>query len=146
MLFRSRHFTGVALEAFPSAAFQPKAPPPAIRLSQLFGQMTGLRASLGRVLALALAIEVFAMASPMYLGFVVDQGLVSGDRDLLTVLALGFLLLLMLQTSISALRSWMLMGLNATLKVGSRGSLFGHLLKLPASFFETRQLGDVMSR
>lgn len=142
----SRHFTGVALELSPTSSLEPATSPPRIRISQHLGHLKGLRGALGHVLALALAIEVLAMLSPMYLGWVVDQGLVSGDRDLLLVLALGFFLLLLLQTTISALRSWVLMGLNAKLKVGSRGNLFGHLLTLPASFFETRHLGDVMSR
>ena len=71
------------------------------------------------------------MLSPMFLGWVVDQVLVTADRDLLMTLAFGFLLLLVLQTSLSALRSWMLMGLNASLKVQSRANLFTHLLNLP---------------
>ena len=44
------------------------------------------------------------------------------------------------------MRGWMLMGLNASLKVQSRANLFSHLMELPTPFFETRHLGDVMSR
>ena len=142
----SRHFTGVALELTPTERFEPKAAPPRLRLSQVIGRIQGVRRSLGHLLALALAIEVFAMLSPMFLGWVVDQVLVTADRDLLATLAFGFLLLLLLQTSLSALRSWMLMGLNASLKVQSRANLFSHLLNLPTTYFETRHLGDVMSR
>jgi ATP-binding cassette subfamily B protein RaxB len=40
----------------------------------------------------------------------------------------------------------MLIALGATLRVQGRANLFSHLIHLPASYFETRYLGDVMSR
>src|SRR6266545_392204 len=142
----SRHFTGVALELTPTSHFEPAAAPPRVRASQLLGRITGVKRALGHLLGLALVIEIFAMMSPFFLGWVVDQVLVSADRDLLVTLAIGFLLLLLLQTAVTAMRGWMLMGLNASLKVQSRANLFSHLVNLPASYFEARHLGDVMSR
>jgi ATP-binding cassette subfamily B protein RaxB len=142
----SRHFTGVALELYPTDRFEPAAAPPRIRFRKLLGRMVGVKRALSHQLSLAFAIEIFAMASPLMLGWVIDHALVVGDSDLLLTLALGFLLLLLLQTSITAMRSWMLMGLSATLKVQSRANLFSHLIGLPASFFEARHLGDVTSR
>ncbi|WP_246776803.1 peptidase domain-containing ABC transporter [Microvirga sp. VF16] len=142
----SRHFTGVALELYPTDRFEPAATPPRVRFQRLLGRMVGVRRALSHQLSLALAIEVFAMTGPLFMGWVVDHALVTADHDLLFTLVLGFLLLLVLQTSIAAMRSWMLMGLGATLKVQSRANLFSHLISLPASFFEARHLGDVTSR
>jgi ATP-binding cassette, subfamily B, bacterial CvaB/MchF/RaxB len=142
----SRHFTGVGLELYPTDRFEPAAAPPRVRFRRLLGRMVGVKRALSHQLVLALAIETFAMASPLFLGWVVDHALVTADRDLLLTLVLGFLLLLLLQTAITAMRSWMLMGLSATLKVQSRANLFSHLISLPAAFFEARHLGDVTSR
>src|SRR5215213_229276 len=142
----SRHFTGVALELIPTERFKSAAPPPRVRASQLLGRISGMRKSLLHLLALALTIEVFAMIAPLFLSWVVDHGLVGADRDLLVTLVLGFGLLLLVQTAVSAFRGWMLMGLNASLRVQSRANLFMHLVDLPASYFDTRHLGDVMSR
>ncbi len=142
----SRHFTGVALEFTQTQRFEYAAPAPRVRASQLLGRVMGVKRALTQLFTLALAIEVLAMISPMLLGLVVDHALVSGDRDLLVTLALGFLVLLFMQTGLSAMRGWMLMGLNASLKVQSRANLFSHLLELPTPFFEARHLGDVMSR
>jgi ATP-binding cassette subfamily B protein RaxB len=64
----------------------------------------------------------------------------------LLTLALGFSLLLLIKTSVSAMRGWMLIALGASLKVQGRANLFSHLVSLPAAYFETRYLGDVMSR
>ena len=142
----SRHFTGVALEFTVTERFKPVAAAPRVRASQLLGRATGVKRALLQLFSLALALEVFAMISPMLLSWVVDHALVSGDRDLLLTLALGFILLLFVQTGLSMMRGWMLMGLNASLKVQSRANLFSHLMELPTPFFETRHLGDVMSR
>ena len=142
----SKHFTGVALELTPTTQFETAKPQPKIQASQLLGNLKGIKPALLQMLGLALAIEVFAMVSPMFMGWVVDQALVSGDQDLLLTLALGFGLLLLLQTTVSSMRGWMLMGLNASMKVQSRANLFSHLINLPTSFFDARHLGDVMSR
>lgn len=142
----SRHFTGVALELYPTARFSTAAPAPRVRSAQLLGRISGIRRTLTQLLSLALAIEVFAMLAPLFLGWVVDHVVVSADRDLLLTLALGFLLLLLMQTTVSAMRGWMLLGLNVSLKVQSRANLFSHLVDLPTAFFDGRHLGDVMSR
>lgn len=93
----SRCFTGVALELWPSASFRPAAPPPSIRFRDLIGRVDGLLGAGTQVLVLAVALEVFALVSPFYLQWVIDHVLLSADRDLLTTLALGFGLLLILQ-------------------------------------------------
>jgi ATP-binding cassette subfamily B protein RaxB len=140
------HFTGVALELTPLDRFEKQDSGPRLRPSQLLGDIRGLRKSLGYLLALAGAIEVFAIISPFFLSLVVDRAIVSADRDLLGTLAVGFLLLMLMRVAIELMRRWMLMGLNASLKLQSRSNLFTHLQNLPVTFFESRHLGDIMSR
>lgn len=142
----SHHFTGVALELTPTGGFEPAETPPRIRLRALLGQITGMRRSLGHLLLLAFAIEVFALLAPLFLGLTVDHAIVSADRGLFATLAIAFGLLLVLQVGTSTLRGWMLMTLGATLKVQARTNLFSHLIALPPSYFEARHVGDVMSR
>lgn len=142
----SKHFTGVALELNPGGGFEPVAAPPRVRLRALLGGLVGIKRALGQLLILALAIEVFAMVSPLFMEWVVDQALVSADRDLLVTLVLAFGLLLLLQISVGAMRGWLLMVMGASLKVQARTNLFAHLLNLPATYFDTRHLGDVVSR
>lgn len=142
----SRHFTGVALELTPTGGFKIAERPPRMRVRALLGNLVGVERSLLRLLTLALAIELLSMISPFFLGWVVDYALVSGDRSLLITLVLGFSLLLLLRTAISAMRGWMLLVIGASMKVQARANLLTHLLHLPASYFEARYLGDVMSR
>lgn len=142
----SRSFTGVALELWPSAEFRPSAPPPAIRFRDLIGRVDGLLGAGAQVLALAVALEIFALVSPFYLQWVIDHVLVSADRDLLTTLALGFGLLLIIQEIFGALRSWILLHIGTNLSLQWRTNVFAHLVRLPVSYFERRHLGDIVSR
>lgn len=142
----SRQFTGVALELTPTADFQPKPPAPRLRLRQLTGRVTGLWRSLAAIGAVALALEAFAIVAPLLNQLVVDDAIVSHDRELLTVLVLGFGVLLVIQTALGLVRSWMVIILGQTLSLQWLGNVFAHLLRLPMAFFEQRHLGDVVSR
>jgi len=142
----SEHFTGVALELSPAADFAPVSERQAVSLRGLTGTVRGLLPALGQILLLALALEVFALAGPFYMQWVIDQVLVSADRDLLTLLGLGFIGIAIFSAIITAARSWAVTWLGATLNVQWSSNLFSHLMHLPLDWFEKRHVGDVVSR
>jgi ATP-binding cassette subfamily B protein RaxB len=142
----SRHFTGVALEARPTPAFQPRIERQRVRLAALVGGLPGLGGALGQVLLLAVVLQVIAIAGPFHMQWVVDQALVAHDRDLVAVLGVGFVLLALLQTGVTALRAWLLIVLGTQLNLQLMTRLLRHLLRLPMAWFEKRHVGDVMSR
>ncbi|HET7267779.1 MAG TPA: peptidase domain-containing ABC transporter [Oleiagrimonas sp.] len=142
----SDHFTGVALELSPSADFRPVEARQAISLKALTGRVRGLMPAMVQILLLALALEVFFLAGPFYMQWVLDQALVSADRSLLTLLGIGFLGITVFQALITAARSWAVTCLGAALNAQWVNNVFGHVLKLPLSWFETRHIGDVVSR
>lgn len=142
----SAHFTGVALELTPTAEFKPQKAAPAVTARQLTGPIHGLWRALGQILLLSVALQVFVVLAPFFMQWVVDQVLVSADKDLLTVLGLGFGLALLLQIGIGLLRGWSVVYLSSKLGLQWMGNVFAHLLKLPLDFFEKRHLGDITSR
>lgn len=142
----SEHFTGVALELAPKADFTPVSERQAISMRALTGKVRGLVPALSQILLLALALEVFALAGPFYLQWVLDHVLVSADHDLLTLLGLGFLGITVFSALITSARSWAVTWLGATLNVQWASNLFGHLMQLPLDWFEKRHIGDVISR
>lgn len=142
----SASFTGVAMEVWPAPEFKPQVQRQPIKLRALMGHVTGLAQSFAQILLLALALEVFSLVSPFFLQWVVDNVIVSADRDLLTTLALGFGLLMILQQCVGAVRSWVIMYMSTTLNIQWRGNVFTHLIRLPVQYFEKRHLGDVVSR
>lgn len=142
----SDRFTGVALELAPTAEFKPQKAAPAVTARQLTGPIHGLWRALGQILLLSVALQVFVVLAPFFMQWVVDQVLVSADKDLLSVLGLGFGLALLLQTGIGLLRGWSVVYLSSKLGLQWMGNVFAHLLKLPLDFFEKRHLGDITSR
>jgi len=142
----SKHFTGIALELTPTSDLRPADERRHVRLRNLLGPVAGLKRSLAQVFLLALALQAIAVVSPFYMQWAVDGAVVTSDRDLLTVLGLGFLLLAVIQVAIAALRSWVVLYLGTTLNLQWLANVFTHLLRLPVSYFERRHLGDVVSR
>lgn len=142
----SKHFTGIALELAPGARFSKEEERQRFSLLSLMGNVSGLRRGLAQMLLLGLALQTTSLVAPFFVQWVVDEAVVSADRDLVTVLGLGFLLLALIQTAISAFRSWVTTVLSTNLNFQWFGNAFSHLLRLPIEYFEKRHLGDVVSR
>ena len=142
----SRCFTGVALELLPGATFKQVQEKQSISMLKLIGNVTGIRSAFAQVLILSVALELFGILTPFYMQWVMDQVLVSADYDLLTLLGSGFIIVTLLSVAISALRSWVTTWFSSLLSVQWTANVCSHLLGLPMSYFETRHVGDVLSR
>jgi len=142
----SKHFTGVVLELKPSATFNPVTARAPMKLSFLWSKLSGGGSAFIEVFLLSVALQIASFAMPFQLQLVVDEAIFRADGDLLKVIALGFLLLVLLQAGIEALRNWALRVYGQVLTFQIVGNLFRHLIGLPAEFFEKRHIGDIMSR
>ena len=142
----SKHFTGVALELIPAKQLEKIKAQQKTKLSHLWSRMEGFWPALVQVLALSVALQIAVFAAPFYLQLTVDEAIQTGDADLVTVLALGFGALLVIQTAITALRSWALQSVGFLLSFQMVGNLVRHLLRLKTDYFEKRHVGDILSR
>lgn len=142
----SRHFTGVALEVEPAAAFTPVKARLPVGLTDLWGKMTGLWPALLQVFGLSLALQIVTFAAPFQMQLVIDEGVMRGDTDILLVIALAFMGLLVIQTAIEALRNWLLQVFGQLLSFQMVGNVVHHLMRLPTEWFEKRAVGDILSR
>lgn len=142
----SSHFTGIALELWPDSNFEEKKDKINVHIFKLFSEIRGLWKSLGQILILALVLEVFSMVAPFFMQWVIDNVIVSADLNLLTTLAIGFGLLMVLSSLISLLQAWVIMHMSTTLNIQWKANIFNHLVNLPTNFFQKRHLGDIISR
>jgi ATP-binding cassette subfamily B protein RaxB len=142
----SKHFTGVALELNPSTDFVASTQKLNFTLRGLMGRITGMKRGLTQILILALGLELVSIALPFYLQWVIDHALLAADRDLLSTLALGFGMLVLIQAAIGAVRSWFVTALSTSLNFQWLGNVFSHLVKLPLEFYEKRHIGSILSR
>src|SRR5690606_11531843 len=143
----SKHFTGVAMELLPAADFKPEtAQRPRMRLRDLWQGLGGLGKLGAQILLVSLALQCFALLAPLFMQLVVDEVLLSRDTELLTVLGVGFLLLVLIRLVTEILRSVMVLYLGTHLNVQMMTRLFHKLLRLPMDYFEKRHVGDIVSR
>jgi ATP-binding cassette subfamily B protein RaxB len=142
----SKFFTGVALELRPADNFEPADKRERLRLSQLWRRMSGLKRALVQTLVLSLVLQAFVLALPYYMQVAIDQALPALDLDLLAVLALGFGLFTLINAGATLLRSFVLLSAGTSLSFGIAANIARKLFRLPVSWFERRQVGDVLSR
>lgn len=141
-----KHFTGIAIEIFPTIDFRPRKAEKRFEIWPLIREFPGLKGGISQFIILSVAVELCAILMPLYMQWTVDQGLLSADRDLISLLALSFLILGLAQGCITALRSWIILNFGVELNSQWATNVFSHLLRLPQSYFENRHLGDVISR
>lgn len=142
----SPHFTGVALELWPTTTFVRRGLGKDISIRHLAGQVSGLGRSAAQILVLSLILQLFGLLSPFYLQWILDDVLVTGDRDLLWLISGGIVLSMLVTAAVGALRSWCLAYLSARVSLQWFGGILAHLLRLPMDYFQKRHLGDVVSR
>lgn len=142
----SKHFTGIALELIPTPKFEPKKEVRKLPFWTFWQRMTGLKSAMVQVFLLSIALQLFALISPLFMQLVVDEVLLSGDLHFLKVLAIGFFLMMLIDVGTTALRSVLVMSFSSMLSIQMATNLFRHLIRLPLSYFEKRHIGDIVSR
>lgn len=142
----SKHFTGICLELMPTSKFEAKQEQARMKFTQLWSSMKGLKAGLLKLIALSLVLQLFALMTPYYMQWVVDEVLISFDESLLTVLGMGFALIAIISVVTNAVRSWLILRLSSLLNMQMGVNLLRHLLRLPMNYFESRHVGDIVSR
>lgn len=142
----SEHFTGVALELRPADNFERGEQRERLRLSQLWRRMTGLKSALLQVFVLSIVMQAFVLASPYYMQVAIDNALPALDKNLLSVLALGFGLFTLINAGASLLRSFVLLSAGSSLSYGVASNIARRLFRLPVGWFEKRHVGDILSR
>lgn len=142
----SNHFTGVALELSPTTSFAKQTFKQKMRLSQLWGNLIGLKRAILQLLILSLILQFIALVSPFYLQLVVDEVAVKFDARFLLMLALAFGLLTLIQQVTTLMRNWTILYFGHQMSFQLVSNVFRHLIHLPTEYFEKRHIGDILSR
>ncbi|MCT4627900.1 type I secretion system permease/ATPase [Halodesulfovibrio sp.] len=100
----------------------------------------------GEVLLASFFIQLFGLVTPLFFQVVVDKVLVHKGITTLDVIAIGFLGISIFEVVLGGLRTWLFShtAYRADVVLGAR--LFNHLIKLPASYFNSRRVGDSVAR
>lgn len=142
----SLHFTGIALEVWPTSEFSPVVQQSRLQFRKLLNNVTGLKSALVKIFTLSLVIEAINILMPVGTQLVMDHVIQAGDHNLLVIICIGMLFFILFRSCVSMLRSWTSIVMGALIDIQWKAGLFDHLMKLPLAYFEKRKLGDIQSR
>ncbi len=104
------------------------------------------RRLLGEVLFVSLALQLFALVTPLFFQVVMDKVLVHHGLSTLDVIAVGLLVVMLFESVLSGLRSYVFAHTTSRIDVELGARLFRHLLHLPLAYFQARRVGDTVAR
>lgn len=94
----------------------------------------------------AIALQIFALVSPLLFQNVIDKVLVGRSLSSLHVLAMAMLALAIAEPAYSYLRNTVFGHLASQVNAELSGRLYRHLIGLPLTYFKQRQTGQIIAR
>lgn len=104
------------------------------------------RKLLSEILLVSLALNLFALVTPLFFQVVMDKVLVHRGMTTLDVIAIGLLVVSIFEVVLSALRTYVFAHTTSRIDVELGARIFRHLLALPMSYFQARRVGDSVAR
>lgn len=101
---------------------------------------------LGEVLLVSCILQLFGLVTPLFTQAIIDKVLVHRSLGTLEVLVLGMAVVSVFHVWMTAVRSYLFTNTTNKVDVVLSSKLFRHITALPIKYFETWQVGDVVSR
>ena len=130
----------------PGAQFEQRAPQKSLTPWSYIRSFLRMRAIIFQILGTSLLLQVLGLGGPLLTEVVIDHILPEKDSNMLTILAVGMLILILMQGMTAFLRSSLLIYLQTRIDTNMMLNFFEHLLSLPYRFFQLRLSGDLLAR
>ena len=104
------------------------------------------RRLLGEVLLISFALQLFGLVSPLFFQVIMDKVLVHKGLTTLDVLVTGLVVVVVFESVLNALRSYVFSHTTSRIDVELGSRLFRHLVALPLAYFQARRVGDSVAR
>lgn len=94
----------------------------------------------------SLILIIFGILSSFYYRYIIDEVIFSNAKFTLAALSVGIIIVVILQAVMGAIRSFLLTNFAYKADLQLVFSYFGHVLRLPLTFFDSRKTGEIISR
>ncbi|WP_150466540.1 type I secretion system permease/ATPase [Francisella sp. SYW-9] len=98
------------------------------------------------VLIASLFIQLFGLVTPFFFQVVMDKVIMHNGLTTLNTLAIVFFVVAIFEVLFGTIRTYLFSHTTSRVDVVLGSKLFSHLMKLPLSYFETRQVGQNVAR
>ncbi|MEN8701792.1 peptidase domain-containing ABC transporter [Bacillus infantis] len=138
------HFSGYTLQLQPGPGFEKRKPTSLWRpYMKLLASRPGILLTL---LMMNILLQLFVLVTPLFTQQIIDNVLQNGRNSMFTVLLQGILISFTAYMIFNILRNEISLKLFRFLDYHMSNEFFTHLLKIPYSFFQVRQSGDILYR
>ena len=97
-------------------------------------------------LALVIVDAMLVVATPLLFRKIVDDGVLQGDRRVVTVLALVIAAIAVADATLTLIQRWYSSQIGEGLIYDLRTKVFGHVQRMPLAFFSRTNTGSLVSR
>jgi ATP-binding cassette, subfamily B, bacterial HlyB/CyaB len=113
---------------------------------QLFQLITPHKVVIAEIFVASIVLQIFGLISPIFTQLILDGAIVHKSTNSLTTFGIGLLIFGGFQIGMSALRQYLMAltanRIDAALLIG----FIRHTFSLPLSYFDSRHVGDIISR
>jgi HlyB family type I secretion system ABC transporter len=113
---------------------------------QLFQLVTPHKVVIAEIFIASIVLQIFGLISPIFTQLILDRAIVHKSVDSLAAFGMGLLIFGGFQIAMSALRQYLMAltanRIDAALVIG----FIRHTFSLPLSYFDSRHVGDIISR
>ncbi len=139
-------FTGVVIMLEPGVQFERRSRTAQLSLSDYLKQVSQAPGAIVQIIGASLLLQLLGLGLPLLTGVVVDQIIPLSLENVMPLMAIGMILLVLIQGAIALLRALLLIYLHARIDAKIMIVFFEHLLSLPYGFFQQRSSGDLLER
>ncbi|MBW4465122.1 MAG: ATP-binding cassette domain-containing protein [Pegethrix bostrychoides GSE-TBD4-15B] len=139
------HWTGYALLLDPTEQLRQTE----VKQASLNRYLTALfpyRGLILQVILVSLLIQILGLVTPLFTQIILDQVVVQKSQSALNIFALGLLLFSVWGICMAAVRQYLLSYFSNRLDLTLISGFIRHTLTLPLKFFESRRVGDILTR
>lgn len=115
-------------------------------LDRFWRMLWPYRAIVGQIILASLLLQVFGLITPLFTQIILDKVVVNKSLITLHVFSIGLLLFGVWRIGLTTTRQYLLDYFSNRLDLIFISGFINHTLKLPLKFFESRQVGDIITR
>lgn len=139
------HWTGYALLLDPTEQLK-SAETKQSSLSRYVGALLPYRNTVFQIILFSILIQAFGLLTPLFTQIILDKVVVQKSLTTLNVFAIGLVLFGMWHVGLTAVRQYLLSYCSNRLDLTLISGFISHTLTLPLKFFESRRVGDIITR
>ncbi|MBT9314461.1 ABC transporter transmembrane domain-containing protein [Leptothoe spongobia] len=142
----SHRWTGYALLVEPTDRLRETDIKQKTSLWRYFHALIPYRSLIFQIIVVSFLIQVFGLFSPLFTQIIMDQVVVQKSVSTLNMVAIGMLLFGLWKICMSSARSYLLGYFSNRLNLTLITGFISHTVSLPLNFFESRRVGDILTR